>query len=314
MIDTEKFDSTIPPEAGRYIASVPYDVARRELYTAAELFNGFDPHNPDSLKHCLDEQVSRHIDETGRIGCGKLEALARTMHDHHIRRAMYRYLEWFEAKRVIGIMGGHGLDRRSPDYRKVVETAKLMTENGALMISGGGPGAMEATHVGAWLAGRNATDVTNALNILAAAPNATDELWLSTAFEVMTRFPQKNGFQSLSIPTWHFKGEPPTPFATVIAKFFENSLREDVLLTEAYGGLVIMPGGPGTLQEIFQEAVQEHYGSLPFPSPMIFVGRNFWTSEVPVYSLVESLKRRGFYRNLAISLVDTTDEIIAALK
>ena len=313
MLDAEKFDSTIPLDAKEYLESVPYDVARRELYTAGDLFDGFDPDQPSTRAECLDSRIARHIEKTGRIGCPRLEDWARTMHDYHIRRAMYRYLEWFEPRRVIGIMGGHALRRDDPRFRLVAETSKAMAETGALMLSGGGPGAMEATHLGAWLAGRPDTDLGTALAMLAAAPAPDDERWLSTAFEVMRRFPQDKGFQSLSIPTWHFSDEPPTPFATVIAKLFDNAVREDVLLTEAYGGLVIMPGGPGTLQEVFQEAVQDHYGTLPHPSPVVFVGRDYWTKEVPVYSLVEKLKGDGFYKNLEISLVETTGEIIEAL-
>lgn len=313
MLDTEKFDSTIPLGAKEYLESVPYDVARRELYTSKELFEGFDPGDPASQAGCLDSRIADHVSRTGRIGCARLEDWARSMHDYHVRRAMYRYLEWFEPNRVIGIMGGHGIRRDDPRFRLVAESSKAMAENGALMISGGGPGAMEATHLGAWLAGRPKADLDEALAILSAAPAPDHPRWLSSAFEVMRSFPQANGIQSLSIPTWHFQGEPPTPFATVIAKLFSNAVREDVLLTEAYGGLVIMPGGPGTLQEIFQEAVQDHYGTLERPSPMVFVGRDFWTREVPVYSLVEMLKRDGFYRNLEISIVETTDEIIAAL-
>ncbi len=313
MLDSTNFDSTVPPGAERYLASVPYDVARRELYTAKDLFDGFDAREPKSRLNCLDARVARHLDDTGRIGCRKLEDWARTMHDYHIRRALYRYLEWFEPDRVIGIMGGHGLRRDDPRYAQVVEASKAMTEKGALMISGGGPGAMEATHVGAWLAGRPKSDVDAAMSILTDVPDSRDERWLSTAFEVMERFPQDKDFQSLSIPTWHFSDEPPTPFATVIAKLFNNAIREDVLLTETYGGLIIVPGGPGTLQEVFQEAVQEHYATLDHPSPLVFVGRDFWTREVPVYSLVKRLKDDGFYTNLDISLVETTDEIVAAL-
>lgn len=313
MLDAEKFDSTIPPGAEEYLKSVPYDVARRELYTAKELFDGFDPKAPLGHLNCLDARVSRHLDATGRIDVRRLEDWARSMHDYHIRRAMYRFLEWFEPRRVIGVMGGHGLRRDDPRYLQVVVAAKLMTEKGALMISGGGPGAMEATHVGAWLAGRPQADLDAAMAVLMAVPTSNDPRWLSSAFEVRERFPQEKGFQSLSVPTWYFSNEPPTPFATVIAKFFTNAIREDVLLTEAYGGLVIVPGGPGTLQEVFQEAVQEHYGTLGCASPVVFVGRDFWTKEVPVYPLVKQLKDQGFYKNLDLSLVETTDELVAAL-
>ena len=107
---------------------------------------------------------------------------------------------------------------------------------------------------------------------------------------------------SLGIPTWLYGHEPSTPFATHIAKFFENSLREDNILTLAFGGTIYAPGSAGTLQEIFQEAVQNHYLSFGFSSPMIFLGKQFWTEEIPVYPLVEQLMETGKYKNLLLTL------------
>ena len=314
MYDAEEFVKSVPLAVDRRLAELPYDVARKGLYTAAELFDAFDPSDPASAARCLDARISAHLEATGRIRPSDLELYARTMHDAHIRAALYRLLNWYEEKKVIGVMGGHALLRTDDYYRRVVEVSKALTEKGVLMISGGGPGAMEATHVGAWLAGRTAADVDRALAMLAAAPSYRDEGWLATSFEVMRTLPQRKGFVSVSIPTWHFSSEPPTPFANHIAKFFENSLREDLLLSEAYGGLVFMPGGAGTMQEVFQEAMQNHYVTLGYPSPMVFVGHTFWTETMPVYPLLEDLIAKGRYKNITASLVETTAEILAALE
>ena len=137
--------------------------------------------------------------------------------------------------------------------------------------------------------------------------------WLASAFDVRARFPRVGNAVSLAVPTWHFPDEPSTPFATHIAKLFENSIREDVLLSEAYGGIVFMPGGAGTFQEVFQEAMQNHYLTRGCASPMVFVGRRFWTEEVPVYPLLARLVATGRYRNLALSLVEGVDGALAAL-
>ena len=67
--------------------------------------------------------------------------------------------------------------------------------------------------------------------------------------------------QSLSIPTWHYGHEPTSPFATHIAKLFQNSIREDGLLTIARQGIVFTRGSAGTLQEVFQDAQQNFYAS-----------------------------------------------------
>ena len=181
------------------------------------------------------------------------------------------------------------------------------------MISGGGPGAMEATHLGAWMAGRNELEFQDALHILATAPMYTDEGWLETAWRVHDRFPQKE-FQSLGIPTWLYGHEPSTPLATHIAKYFENSIREDGILSIAKGGILYTPGSAGTLQEVFQEAVQNHYLTLGYSSPMFFLGTEFWTKEVPIWPLMMDLTERGIYKNLILTLTDKKEDVERVLR
>ena len=181
------------------------------------------------------------------------------------------------------------------------------------MLRGGGPGAMEATHLGAWMAGWNDSELDDALAMMVPSPSFKDAGWLRTAFDVIDKYPQQE-FVSLGIPTWLYGHEPSTPFATHIAKFFENSLREDNILTLAFGGTIYAPGSAGTLQEIFQEAVQNHYLSFGFASPMIFLGKRFWTEEIPVYPLVEHLMETGKYKNLLLTLTDDIDEVVTTLQ
>ena len=60
---------------------------------------------------------------------------------------------------------------------------------------------MEATHLGAWMAGRSAKEVDDALSILEVAPTFRDEGWLRTAFEVIEKYPKApDGYQLLSGP------------------------------------------------------------------------------------------------------------------
>ena len=173
---------------------------------------------------------------------------------------------------------------------------------------------MEATHLGAWMAGRDDSELDDALSMMMPSPSFRDSGWLCSAFSVIAKYPRGEEYVSLGIPTWLYGHEPSTPFATHIAKFFENSLREDNILTLAFGGTIYAPGSAGTLQEIFQEAVQNHYLSFGFASPMIFLGRQFWTEEIPVYPLVEHLMETGKYKNLLLTLTDDIGEIISTLK
>ena len=163
------------------------------------------------------------------------------------------------------------MSRTDSHYASIARISKQLTERGKIMISGGGPGAMEATHLGAWMAGRSMEELDSALALLAEAPQFSDEHWLDCAFLVRQNWPQEQGFVSLGIPTWLYGHEPSTPLATHIAKYFDNSIREDGILTIAKGGIIYTPGSAGTLQEIFQDAVQNHYLSFGYASPMIFM-------------------------------------------
>ena len=297
----------------RHLEEVPYDVTRKTLYTAAELYEGYCPDDETRYNQCFDGKVYEQYKAMGQHAANVNELLARTPHDHCIHTALARFFKEHDHRRCVGVMGGHALLRTDRMYREIARLSQLLTQQGFVMISGGGPGAMEATHLGAWMAGRTAVELDDALSMLAVAPSFREKGWLRSAFEVIKRYGQEE-YVSLGIPTWHYGHEPSTPFATHIAKFFENSLREDNILTLAFGGIIYAPGSAGTLQEIFQEAVQDHYLSYGFASPMIFLGTEFWTDEVPVYPLLQRMMETGKYKNLLLSITDDIDEAFTVVQ
>jgi len=290
-------------------AGLPFSVSRTALYSPLELYAGFAPGQEEN---CYDTRVYKHYLSKGKHTDSEEEALARSLHDHCIMRALDDFLSKHDSRKNIGIMGGHALLRTDAMYRQIVLLSKRLTELGFLMLSGGGPGAMEATHLGAWLAGRSVEEVDDALSILSVAPSFKDGQWLSSSFEVLEKYPQDR-YVSLSIPTWLYGHEPSAAFATHIAKLFENSIREDGLLKLAFGGIVYTPGSAGTLQEVFQDAAQNHYVSFGISSPMVFLGKRFWTEEMPIYPLLQHLMETGRYKNLLLSLYDDSDDIVAEL-
>ena len=85
------------------------------------------------------------------------------------------------------------------------------------------------------------------------------------------RFLTRNGQHLHSLAL--YVDEPVNQFATHLAKYFENSIRENGLLAIALGGVVFTPGGSGTAQEIFTDAAQNDYTLYGVRSPMIFLGR-----------------------------------------
>ncbi len=310
MIDTDQRNRL--EGLTEYLQQVPYSVTRRALYNYRELYAGFRMNDPGSQRETYDGQVYDHYLRTGKTTNDIRESLARTLHDHGMQTALRQFFDNHEARRCVGIMGGHALLRSSDQFRQIVLLSKRLTEEGAIMLSGGGPGAMEATHLGAWMAGRREAEVDDALLTLSTAPSFRDDGWLSSALHVIERYPQQR-YVSVGIPTWLYGHEPATPFATYIAKFFENSIREDFILTLPYGGIVYTPGSAGTMQEIFQDAVQNHYVSMGLSSPMVFMGREFWTKQMPVYPMLEKLMETGMYKNLQLTLTDDIDEIAEVL-
>ena len=282
------------------------------LYNGWSLYEGYDWKNDTGYGDCFDGRIYNEFVKNGKRADDIREDLARTIHDHGITDAMFDFLVGYNEKDVVAVMGGHAMKRTDESYLKVVRISKALTEKGKLMVSGGGPGAMEATHLGAWMAGRTEEELQDALTILSESPSFRDGRWMQTAFMVMDRYPQQK-YHSLGVPTWVYGHEPATPFATDIAKYFNNSLREDRILEIAKGGIIYSPGAAGTLQEIFQDGAQNHYETFGYASPMAFLGYDFFMNEVPVYPFLKDLQSKGRYDHLLLSISDDCDEVIETI-
>lgn len=283
---------------------MPYNMFPSSLYSPAVLYEGYDYREPATFDDCYDTLIYRHYMDKGKQADDIAETFARSLHDHSITNALYDLLARYDDYRIVAVMGGHALLRTDGVYRKVALISKHLTEAGCLMVTGGGPGAMEAAHLGAWLAGYSDSAIDDAITVLAKSPSYKDDGWLSSAFSLMQAMPRVGEWCSVGIPTWFYGHEPATPFATHIAKYFDNSIREDGLLAIAKGGVIYSPGSAGTMQEIFQDAAQNHYLTCGYASPMVFLGEEYWCRTFPVYPLLQGLQMQGCYRNLILSLTD----------
>lgn len=297
---------------GEYLRTVPFLVDPQEIYSAEQLYAGLDLSHPETFSQCYDQQVYNHYIAQGKVTEDPLESLARNMHDFCIMQCTKRFLAQYDKCQVVAVMGGNAMRRDDAAYEKIARISKTLTEQGSLMVSGGGSGAMEATGFGAWMAGRSEEEFTEALARLAAVPMQEDQGYLQVSFSIIHDYPQST-YKNLSIPTWLYGHEWTSPFATHIAKLFENSVREDTLLTIAYGGIIYAPGRAGTIQEVFQEAVQNHYLTFGFASPMVFLDTVFWTETTPFYPLLVDLLDKGIYKNLLLSLTDEPDEVVETI-
>jgi predicted Rossmann-fold nucleotide-binding protein len=295
----------------------PFTAHRSRLYTPEELFAGFDPNRADGYESTYDAQVYRHWAATGRQYPDRIdESLARRLHDHSITDALQ---EAIAGRRPTAIMGGHGLERSDPMYAMVARISRALARAGQLMMSGGGPGAMEATHLGVWMAHFDDGELDQAIDVLAPRPPGAaprrefaDPDWLHRAFAVRERWPiEQPRYESIGIPTWMYGHEPPAAFASLIAKYFANSVREEGLLAVASYGVLFAPGSAGTIQEIFQDAAQNHYASFGPPAPMVLLGADYWTKHHPVSPLLRSLAEGHGYLDLIVLTDDETEAIDA---
>jgi predicted Rossmann-fold nucleotide-binding protein len=292
---------------------MPYKVFPNKLYNARTLYLHYKPGEHETFYTCYDTICYERYMALGKETSDIKETLCRVLHDHSIGNALDQFITRYDPKDVVAVMGGHAVKRTDPSYKQIVQISKRLTEIGKLMVSGGGPGAMEAVHLGAWLAGRDAAAVEDALQIMSICPTFRDAGWLTSAFEVMKKYPRDEQYHSLGIPTWFYGHEPATPLATEIAKFFDNSVRENYIISVPKGGIIYTPGSAGTFQEIFQDAAQNHYETLGYSSPMVFLGQQYYTEETPIYPLLVDLQERGKYRNLILKITDSTDDVIRFL-
>jgi predicted Rossmann-fold nucleotide-binding protein len=291
------------------LPGVPFDPYRGQVYTAAELYSGLDT---GPYEGTLDAQVyawssrsaTRHdLDST----------LAASLHDHAIGDAMEALFSTvFAGRRMVGVMGGHAAERGSTIYDGAARLGRLLAREGYAVATGGGPGAMEAANLGARLSASGDEEFADALDRLAGVPgfrpSVTD--WARAAADVLAE--AGPGVANLGIPTWHYGHEPPNLFATHIAKYFGNALREAVLLQRCDGGIVFLPGAGGTVQEIFQDACENYYATPEALSPMVLVGRKYWTEELPAWPLLQALAR-GRSMEGAVHLVDTVEQALDVL-
>ncbi|MFE9252296.1 LOG family protein [Streptomyces sp. NPDC007088] len=289
------------------VPGLPFDPYRARLYTAGELFDGLD--RPAGYEGTPDAAAYSWFQQTKSDG-DILSSMLRAIHDDALSDALDELLA---GRRVVGVMGGHALRRGTVEYADAARLGRELSRSGAVVATGGGPGAMEAAQLGAYAAPHNDDMLSGALDVLAKEPSFTPSVtaWARAAFKVRTQWPQ--GGMSVSVPTWFYGHEPPNGFASHIAKYFANATREDGLLARSNGGVVFLPGAAGTVQEIFDNATPNYYESRGVPTPMVLVGREHWTERLPTWPLLQALAQ-GRSLEDRIALVDRVDQAAAALR
>ena len=292
---------TVPPDLDTHLRRngaiifpkdphAPVSVYRARLYHPAELYTGLAGHGyastPDAHAYAWATDTS--------LGRDTYVTMLRAIHDDAMSDALSEILD---DRPVVGVMGGHSLGRGSSGFRAAAALGHSLVGTGHLVITGGGPGAMEAANLGAFT--RSSDALEDALDRLAAVdgfrPSIDD--WARLAFEVRRDIAAGQARDerphSIGIPTWFYGHEPTNVFAHAIAKYFSNAQREDGLITRSTAGIVVLPGAAGTVQEIFQACTPLYYHDEDMPGhqlpKLVLVGVEHWTETLPAWSLIRSL-------------------------
>jgi len=300
------------------LPDLPFAAYRSSLYEPAELYDTVltggryrDSRDARCYRWFLEHRPADHDPDVA-------DTLATALHDHAISDAFTDLVggarQAAPGRSVVAVMGGHAVDRGTDGYADAARLGRRLARERDIVATGGGPGAMEAANLGAWLAGASDDALASALDELAAVPAFRPNVhrWVLAALAIRARYPQTS-VSSVSVPTWYFGHEPPNVFSSGIAKFFSNAIREDVLLRGATRGVIVLPGAAGTVQEIFQLVTGSYYADQAEQAvPLVLVGRDYWTTTLPAWPLLLSLAD-GRPMQARIALVDSPDAAADAL-
>lgn len=309
VVDLVRRGAYVVPE----FAEVPFGTQPARLYTPDDLVAGFAAGGFEAM---YDTVVYRHFLAHGGAHADIRTALSQRLHDAGIDNALAnRMATWHDGGGgpVVGVMGGHAQPRGCAAYRLAAELGRQLAAASCLVVTGGGPGVMEAVNLGAYLADRPAV-LQAAVDVLAGAPDFTDhDRYTAAALAVRRDQPAHGG--GLAVPTWLYGHEPANLFAGGIAKYFSNAIREDTILGLSTGGVVFAPGRAGTAQEIFQAVTKLYYRVDGAQGPLVFLDSHYWTEELPVRDLLAPLLAGSPHGDLnkAVHLLDDPAEAVDLL-
>jgi hypothetical protein len=157
----------------------------------------------------------------------------------HVDRIADEFFDGFDAVAdvahpAVSIFGSARLEEDDPAYARAVEIGRLFAGAGFAVVTGGGPGLMEAANRGAKEGGGT-----------------------SIGFNIQLPREQKpNSYVDLSLTFRHF----------YVRK---------TMFVKAADGFVILPGGFGTLDELFESLTLIQTGKVA-DFPVVLFGQDYW--------------------------------------
>ena len=196
-----------------------------------------------------------------------------------IFKIMSEFVEGFEALQRIGpCISIYGSARTGPEtqvYKDAQKIATLLSESGYGVITGGGPGVMEAGNRGAHDAGGPSVG----LNI-------------ELPFEQHTN-PYIDRDKSID---------------------FDYFFVRKVMFVKYSQGFIVMPGGFGTMDELFEALTLLQTGKLN-SRPIVFYDSKFWSGLVEWFknTLLDKYKTISDNDPNLFSIVDTPEEAVKVI-
>ena len=183
-------------------------------------------------------------------------------------RIMSEFVEGFEKLKDVGpavsIFGGARTPETDWSYKCTMKVAQELARRGFAVISGGGPGIMEAANRGARMG--NGTSI--GLNI------------------DLPHEQQPNRFQNLQLMFRHF-------------------FVRKVMFVKYAAGYVIMPGGFGTLDELFEALTLIQTGKTR-KFPLVLMGKKHWSGLIRW--MHDTLEKTGMISSEDMNMFHITDD------
>ena len=192
-----------------------------------------------------------------------------------IFQIMGEFVEGFEKlariRPSVSIFGSARTPQDDPIYQLTVDIARKLSDAGFAVVSGGGPGIMEAANKGAW----EGKSPSIGLNI--QLPNEQSG----------------NGYQDISL-------------------YFRHFFSRKVMFVKHASAYVVMPGGFGTLDEMF-EVLTLIQTTMASKVPVILVGTDFW-SGLRKWIKETMLEKYATISPKDIDLIPVTDDLDEVIK
>lgn len=174
---------------------------------------------------------------------------------------------------AVTIFGSSQIKAQSAVYKTTIEVSRLLVENGFNVISGGGPGVMEAANKGATQAGGKSVGL------------------------------------HINLPSEQQANE----YANVRLNFNYFFIRKVMFIKYAVA-YIIMPGGFGTLDELF-EALTLIQTKRIKPFPVILMDSEFWNGLLDWIKDTLVKKKTLSKSDLEVfNVVDTAEEAVGIIK